>query len=61
MSEAFDKCPKCGCDNISYGVRTFEQTEAWVDVTCENDKCDYHWYEIYTFSHNEDYITGEKI
>jgi hypothetical protein len=42
-----NKCPKCGSDDISGGHFESDSNEAWREVTCENPKCEFVWFDNY--------------
>jgi formate dehydrogenase maturation protein FdhE len=41
-------CPECGSEEINAGHSTFENTEAWQAVTC--DDCDAEWHDLFTLT-----------
>ena len=41
-------CPECGSKNIYALQSTFEGTQAWQAVTC--DECDAEWHDLYTLT-----------
>ena len=59
MSEQFYKCPKCGSESMTSDRMQTDDDSAWCTTSC--DDCDFVWHEVYTFSHNEDFMTSTPL
>jgi hypothetical protein len=52
-------CPECESRNITAHQSTFEHTQAWQAITC--DDCDAEWHDLFTLSSYELTIGGEAV
>jgi C4-type Zn-finger protein len=58
MAELWYECPKCGSDNLETMMFEGEGETIYKPVYCV--ECSYDWYELYTFTGNEEKDPSNK-
>jgi transcription elongation factor Elf1 len=60
MFNQYDVCPNCGDNNVSFIDSVIQSEKVIVKLHCHS--CNYYWYEVFIFSHNEftEYHKGQE-